>query len=217
MSIWDTITGATSSAYDATAEVASNIYDAGANAMSAAADEFTLKLEEFKKNMAELIATQKEVDQRIETLGPGPDRDRLVAKRDANRGYFTEYILPAYEKIAGYLDWPTDPTQMSGYEQTSYIKAGAMGFVPIAIGVAYATQIAVVALIVAVSVYLVNCVVTEREILNDPALSAKEKYGMISKLGIFSNIGGALGQAKWVVLGVAGIAVLYYGSKAFKK
>lgn len=176
-------TGTTSDALAMTEEI-----DAQLNKLSAG---FKAKINEFRTAIASLFETQKKVDEALETLPEGPDKERLLAQRAESRGIFSEYILPAWNQ---FQEWIGGEGSYSG-----------MGFA--VTGTMIATAGVVVAAISIAIPYIYSAERIEMAILNDPALA---KSYVASRGSLFS-----LGSApKYIAIGIVGIAGLYFlGSK----
>lgn len=149
--------------------------------------------------MNELLGVQKKVDAAIEALPPGPDRDRLIKARSENRGFlFSQVVVPAWNKIKSWLGGSSTAAPLSGYGDVEPHEDG-MGVLPLLI------PAAVVAASTAILGYIGSNLYTEYKILNDPALTATQKYEIMRERSS-GSITSALGKVQNIVL-MAGLAV----------
>lgn len=137
------------------------------------------KIEQFKAKMAELTSVQKKVDAGLARMPSGPAKDKLLKLRSESRGFFSNYILPAWNKVKD-------------------VASGAfgeedMGAIPL-VGWAAAAIAATAGL-----GYVGKSLYTEYQILNDPSFTAAQKAQLLGGGGI-QGITSALGQAKTLVI-----------------
>jgi len=162
-------------------------------------DEASLKVkfEEAKRATEKLQATQAQVDTMLERMRALPEHRDLFLKLDAakndSRGFFSEYVQPAWQKIIDAYDYVMGNPE-----------AQAMGFPPLMIaGVAGAA--ALIALCIAYASTANEAWEREQAILNDPSIPADLKRQLLSGQGI----SGILSNTKALVLvGAGSIAVL---------
>ena len=153
---------------------------------------FKSKINEFRTMMAKLFETQNKVDEAIESLPDGAEKQRLMAKRDESRGKFMTFIMPAWNK---FQDWMGE----GDYAGMGLAITGTM----------VATAGAVVAAISIALPYIYSNYKLEQQILNDPALA---KTYVATRGSLFS-----LGNLPvYVGLGIAGIGGIYLLSKFSK-
>ena len=198
---WEAATSKVSSWFDSGVATASEAYNATTDLVSTQVDETMQTLNDFRNKMNELYTKQIQVDQALEKMEPGPDLDRLKAKRDASRGTFEDYILPAWNQIAQLMGWDTDPTSMSGYASTQ------MGIVPV---VAYAGAAAAVAIATSILVYVVQQIRIQNEILDDPALKQTFLKTQASSAGVFDSVANIFSSSKTIILVGAAAAGIGY-------
>jgi hypothetical protein len=154
--------------------------------------------------MNDLFATQKKVDVAIEKMPPGPDQERLKKARDANRGFFSSYVLPAWEKIKSYVSGETSTAPgISGefdfgeaYFGTSDEALGILPLIPIAAILAAG----------AVITYATTNYLAEKKILEDPALSASQKTQLLGQRGLTSALTGISSNLNQILL-LAGLGI----------
>jgi len=89
-----------------------------------------------------------------------------------------------------------------------------MGFVIAALPIGWVITAGIGAIAYTLVTYLNVAREKEMAILNDPSFTAAQKVSAL-KTGAFAQVGEALGQAKWVVIGagILGIAYLYLKGK----
>ena len=97
------VTDLFSSAYEKTKSAVVGAYDSSVNWTKEQFTSMNNKYEEAKKKYAELISLQKQVDAKISSLPLGPERTRLEKERDESRGFFTKYVIPAWQKLSSYF------------------------------------------------------------------------------------------------------------------
>lgn len=159
--------------------------------------------------MKEALLIQKEVDAELEMMKPGPERDELLRKREEAKGFFEEYVFPAWQKFSSFVGLDSDTDSAFDNMQLS-----GMGAVPI---VAIGAVVAAVAL----STVAYQYIDLMKEIKNDPNLSSGERadfFKFMSPGGLFSEVSEAAKQMKWPLM-IGGIAVLglVFYQKAGKK
>lgn len=148
---------------------------------------FKAKVDEFRTSMAKLFDTQNKVDEAIESMPEGPDKERLMSKRAESRGIFSQYVVPAWNQ---FQQWIGGEGAYSG-----------MGFV--VTGTMIATAGAVVAVISVALPYIYSSERIEMAILNDPALA--KTY--VASRGSFFNLGPV---PKYALIGAIGIGGIYF-------
>lgn len=150
---------------------------------------YKAKINQFRTAMNNLFETQKKVDEAIESLPDGPDKERLLAKKAQSRGSFAANILPAWQKFQEWIGG-------GDYSGMGFAVTGTM----------IATAGAVVAAISIALPYIYSNERVEMAILNDPALA---KTYVASRGSLFS-LGGL---PAYIGLGIAGIGGIYLLSK----
>lgn len=148
------------------------------------------KIKEFEEMMNKLLVAQKQVDEGIESMPEGPEKQRLAKLRDENRGAFSTYILPAWEQFRQWAGIDTN----ANYGNTQFGIA-ITGTMVVTIG-------AVVSVISVALPYIYSNYKIEQQILNDPEL--KKTYA--ASRGSLFSLGGLPG---YVGLGIAGLAGIY--------
>jgi hypothetical protein len=149
------------------------------------------KVTEFTSKIKELLSLQKRVDEGLKRMPDSPEKRRLMKMREESRSIFTTYVLPAWEKIKGYIG-----NTFSGEE---------MGVIPL-------IPFAVAASATAALGYVTNLIIKEQRILNDPSFTAAQKTQLLSS-GVFSSVSQSLNSAKnLLIIG----AVLFIGWKIYK-
>lgn len=151
----------------------------------------------------ELIDVQAKVDEAIASLPSGSDKDRLIAEKNKNRGFFQNVVIPTWNRLRDLIGYkPASANTLKGYEDDT------MGVPPVAIWAASALASSVA---VALLGYIGNSIYVENKILNDPALTGAQKLKALESRGlanIFSNLTSTL-----TMLGVVGggvfLAYLY--------
>ena len=152
-------------------------------------NEDAVKIKSATSKVEELLSVQKKVDTGLSKMKAGPDKTRLMRLREENRGYFTSYILPIYQRIKNYLS-----SSMGNDE-----AMGLLPLIPFAIAAAATASVG----------YVAKNVYSEYKILNDPAFTAAQKTEILGGGGLkaLSNLAGS---AKTVVIvGVLGFAAYY--------
>jgi hypothetical protein len=90
--LWATeATGTTQSALALTEDI-----DDQVNKLSAG---YKAKIKEFQTMMAKALKSKNQVEEAIESLPDGPDKQRLMTRYEKNNGIFNQYILPVWEKF----------------------------------------------------------------------------------------------------------------------
>lgn len=171
---------------------ASESFDSSYNWAQAKASQLTAsnkkQLEDFQAAVQALMKTQKEVDEKLNALPEGPLKARLENKKKESRGYFTTYIMPAWES---FVEW----TGMGSAANFGHSQMGAVPFIGLA---------AVLGAVSVAMTWVYKSHQIEKEILNDPEL-AKIFVQERGKLGSF-GIGKA---AEYVAIGAVGIGAIY--------
>lgn len=154
--------------------------------------------EEAKKKLNELITVQKTVDAKIAKMPYGPARTKLMLQRDESRGFFSSYVMPAWEKISSYFG----------------TKEKQMGAVPL---IAIGGTLAITSALTAFTAYTVTSYKKEMAILNDPNLSASQKSELIATSSVSGGLSKAMGGANKLIMGIGAISLLYIGFKVAQK
>lgn len=187
---YNTVTQSVSDAASWASGYVSGSYDWVAQKASELTATTKKQLEDFQAAVENLFDTQKEVDQAIESLPEGADKQRLLAKKMEARGTFEEYVLPAWQS---FREW-------AGFNQNDDFGQN-FGVVPF-VGLA-----AVLGATTAAMYYINKSQELEMQILNDPALS---KTYVATRGSLFS-----LGDApKYIAFGLVGIAAVYFLSSS---
>lgn len=149
------------------------------------------KVNEAKELMAQALRNESVIDSKIEMMPDGPDKNRLIAKRNEAKGFFSEYVMPAWSKFASLVGLSSDPESSN-----RNMQFGAVPLIPIA------------AVVVALSLSAVawRYIELQDDILNDPAFSASQKAGLLSSF----SIGGLTANLKTVAIAGAVIAVAVF-------
>lgn len=153
------------------------------------ASEDATKIKAATSKVDELLNIQRKVDIGLSKMPAGPAKTRLLKLRDENRGYFTSYILPAYNKIKSYLS-----SSMGADE-----PMGVLPLIPFAIA----------GLSTALVGYVGKSVYSEYKILNDPQFTAAQKTEILGGGGLKALASFAGSTKTMVIVGVLGLAALY--------
>ena len=149
------------------------------------------KVAEASRKFSELTSLQNKVDKGLKNMPEGPDKERLLALRDENRGFFSNYVLPAWNKLKSMVG--------DGFMGSS----SGMGIIPL-------LPIAAVAAATALLGYVGNSIVKEQRILNDPSFTSAQKTSILTSGGI-SAFSGMTKNLTGLVLVIGGIfGTLFY-------
>lgn len=146
-------------------------------------------VQKLKTKINELTSTQKKVDTILNSMPSGPEKTRLLKLREENRGFFSSYILPAWNKISAAIS-----SAMSGDD----IHMGVLPLIPV---IAWGASIAGGLSAAALLTHVVNNAIVENRILNDPAMKATEKAMLLKKQGI-------LGEASSLTQNITKLALI---------
>ena len=161
-------------------------------------DKLVKNFDESKAKLNSLVILQSQVDAKIAAMPAGAAKTALMAQREESRGFFSKYVMPAWEKISSYFG--------------SHEKQ--MGVVPL-IAIGGATMIT--AALGAFTAYTVTSYNKEMAILNDPRLSASQKTQLIQTSSITGGLSQATNNINKLLMGVGGLGLLYIGFKVAKK
>lgn len=211
---WQSVTGGAVSAWKYVEGAASGTYEYAMN-----------KITEVSRQIEELLGLQSQVDKALAKMPEGADKARLMALRAESRGIFSQYIAPAWEKIKLALSSDEVQGNMSGLQISANGDFGTytknpgqyekefdhyysenMGFIPLVAGGAVAAAL-VAAL--AVAGYVANAIITERQIMNDPALTTKEKAALVAGQSLAGSVSNIMGSLKWALI-IAGLGFIGY-------
>lgn len=180
----------------------------------------------INKNMQELTALQERIDNAIAALPEGSDKQRLENQKAEARGFFNQYVLPAYMNLynvavsvksgsEGILDsissWWSGLFSGGDFGYGQQVRFGMGALVIPALPLGWVVAVGIIGLAGSASYYISQQMQRELAILNDPAFTAEQKKALIEGGSLY----GILGQAKWLVIaaGVAGIGYLYFKNK----
>lgn len=149
------------------------------------------KVNEARELMQEAESKRIAIDQKIESMPPGPDRDRLIAKRDQAKGFFDEYVLPAWIKFASLVGLNNNPASSYNNMTFGYVQAIAISVVIVAL---------------ALSAVAWKYIELQDDILTDPAFSTTQKAGLLTSF----SVGGLTANLKPIAIAGAVIAVAIF-------
>jgi hypothetical protein len=132
-------------------------------------------VKKLKEKINELTATQKKVDTILNNMPSGIEKNRLLKMREENRGFFSSYIIPAWNKISSAVS-----SAFSGSDDN-------LGVIPLIPVVTWGASIAAGLSATALLTHVVNNAIVENRILNDPAMKATEKAMLLKKQGIIGE------------------------------
>jgi hypothetical protein len=153
-----------------------NILDTITSYGSSAIESARKSLAEFVEYMGKLSSIQKAVDAGVAKISDPVKKKQMQQKVAESRGIFTNYILPAWNKILPYL-----PEAIKSVSP----KPTAMGLLPLAIpaviaGIPTATILTIGGILSATGAvgYAIAQYNSEMKFLSDPSIpaSVKEKY-----------------------------------------
>lgn len=150
---------------------------------------FKAKITEFQTAMNNLFKVQNQVDEAIESLPDGADKERLIAERDKSRGSFSQFVMPVWNKFKNWMGGGDFAGMGFAVTGTMVVTAGAV----------------VTAISIALP-YVYSNYKIEQQILADPALA--KTY--VASRGSLFNFGPT---GTYVALGVAGLGSIYLLSK----
>jgi hypothetical protein len=162
-------------------------------------------VQKLRTKINELTATQKRVDTILDRMPSGPEKTRLMKLRGDNRGFFSSFILPAWNKISS-----TISSAMSG----DNVHLGVLPLIPV---IAWGASIAGGLSAAALLTHVVNNAVVENRILNDPAMKATEKAMLLKKQGVIGEASQLTSNITKLAVVGALIAGTYLYFKAKKK
>lgn len=159
---------------------------------------------EAKNKLNELIKAQGKVDAGIAKMPAGKDKDRLIKVRDANRGFFSNYVMPAWKKVQSLIG---DENANFAGEFKGSNTLGVLPLIPIA-AVMSAT---------ALLGYVAKSFYTESSILNDPAFTAAQKADLLKSTsttgGLTAVADVSSNLAKMAFLGAGLFILVKYGTQ----
>ncbi len=155
-------------------------------------DELTTKFNEATDLTDQLKSKQDQVDQLLEIMPKvSPDYQRLANMRADSRGFFQDYVLPAWQTVTEYIQNLTD----------------GFGIIPLLVaGVAVATALAA---IYAYNMQATAAIEHEDKILNDPSIPTSLKQQLLTKSDTFSSLSSISSNVKYIALGGGALFILY--------
>lgn len=183
------------------------------------------KVQEINREMQDLVALQARIDAAITQMPEGADKGRVLQKRAEARGYFNQYVLPAYmavynaatsvkqssegawDSIKNWWDGLFSGADFGSGQMVRYNQMGAIPLLPIG----WVAAVGVVALSTTAIYYIKEQAARERAILEDPAFTPQQKKELLeggTLSGILKNA-----QSLLIVGGIVGVVYLVYRSK----
>lgn len=187
------------------------------------------KVQEINREMQSLVALQERIDAAIDQMPESADKGRVLQKRAEARGYFNQYVLPAYMAVYNAATsvkqgsesaWDTVKDWWSGLFSGADFGNGQMvryqmGVAPVVavplVPIAWVTAAGIVALSGTAIYYIKAQRDREIAILSDPSFTTEQKRQLIeggTLSGILKNA-----QSLLLVGGIVGLVYIVYRSK----
>lgn len=156
--------------------------------------EFKAKLNEAVRVMQDIEIDRATINNAIDAMPNGPEKERLKSIRDEKFHFYSEYVLPAWQKFAPLVGLSSDPTQAQSFS--------GMGLLPLAAAIPVATKISILVAVFGF-LYIAYQFLDELQAFREDPAFAKNVIAVTSSF-------------KWVGIGVVAIAAMYAIGK-FKK
>lgn len=170
-----------------------NLYVGEANQWLAKGQNYVQsKYDETVKKMNEAEANDKKLKEALAKMPSGPEKLKLQAEYNDASNILNSYVRPLWNEFTKLISKPT------------------MGALPAVLPLLGYSGVAMLA---ALSAYVVHVIVKQQRMLNDPEL---KKY-VAQDQGAFASIAQATANLKWPLLIGGVVGLLYYGNKYLRK
>ena len=170
-----------------------NLYISEANDWLAKGQNYVQsKYDETVKKMDEAEANDKKLKEALAKMPTGPEKLKLQAEYNDASNILNSYVRPLWTEFTKLISKPT------------------MGVLPAVLPLLGYSS---VAMLVALSAYVVHVIVKQQRMLSDPEL---KKY-VAQDQGVFASIAQATANLKWPLLIGGVVGLLYYGNKFLGK